>query len=68
MSNISLKEYRKKHKRCRYCKYNGFIGGGGQRVFNWCYAKNKHKYEWMLLSFIDNIQGCFCSVYKPREV
>ena len=39
----NLIAYRRKHKRCRYCKYNGYIGGGGHRIFNWCHAKQKKK-------------------------
>lgn len=68
MSNISLKEYRKKHKRCRYCKYNGYIGGGDCRVFNWCHAKNRKKAEWVIFRFMDFIQGCACSVYEPEDI
>ncbi len=64
----NLMIYRRKHKRCRYCKYNGYIGYGDLRVYNWCNAKDKHKYEWMILLFMNNIQGCFCDVYKPKEV
>jgi hypothetical protein len=67
MSSISLEEYRKKHKRCRYCKYIGHIGGGDRHITNWCHAKAKHKYEWILLVFMNNIQGCFCSVYEQKE-
>ena len=52
----NLKEYRNKHKRCRYCKYNGYIGGGDCRVFNWCHAKNKKKKEWLCFIF-HNLQG-----------
>ena len=68
MSNIDFKTYRRKHKRCRYCKYNGYIGGDGRRVDNWCKVKDKHKYEWVLLPFMNNIRGCFCSVYEQKEI
>ena len=63
----TLSSYRNKHPRCRYCKYIGHIGGGDRRITNWCKATQKHKYEWTLLFFMNNIQGCFCSVYEQKE-
>ena len=48
--------YRRKHKRCRYCKYNSYIGSGDRRVFNWCHAKEKKKMDWLFRPF-HNIQG-----------
>ncbi len=63
----NLIAYRSKHKRCRYCKYNGYIGGGGYRVFNWCHAKQKKKADWLVIIPLHYIQGWLCSVYKPKE-
>jgi len=68
MGNTNLEEYRRKHKRCRYCKHMGWIGYGDNRVFHWCKAKDRHKMEWLLFPFIENIQGFLCSIYEPREV
>ncbi len=63
----NLIAYRRKHKRCRYCKYMGWTGYGDYRISHWCRVKDKYKYEWVLLPFINNIRGCFCSVYEPKE-
>lgn len=64
----NLMIYRHKHKRCRYCKYNGYIGGGDHRIFNWCHAKKKKKTDWLwLLGPFHNIQGWLCSIYEPKE-
>ena len=62
----NLMAYRCKDKRCRYCKYNGYIGGGDRRVFNWCHAKEKKKMDWLFRPF-HNIQGWLCGVYQPKE-
>jgi len=62
----NLKEYRNKHKRCRYCKYNGYIGYGDYKVLNWCHAKDKKKKEWLCFIF-HNLQGFLCNVYRPKE-
>lgn len=62
----NLTTYRRKHKRCRYCKYNGYIGRGDCRIFNWCHAKEK-KADWLFITPLHNIQGWLCSVYELKE-
>lgn len=64
----NLLTYRRRHKRCRYCKYNGYIGGGDNRVYNWCHAKNRKKAEWVIFRFMDFIQGWACSIYEPEDI
>jgi len=56
---MTVEEYRKKHKRCRTCKYL-------KHCFCWyCNAKEK--------IFNGNpkqssIKGMFCRVYEPKEI
>ena len=40
----NLIAYRRKHKRCRYCKYMGWTGYGDYRISHWCRVKDKYNY------------------------
>lgn len=56
---MTVNEYRKKHKRCRTCKYlqEGF-------GIDSCKAKGYRFSGHMKDSML---RGCFCKLYEPRE-
>lgn len=56
---ITVDEYRKKHKRCRTCKYADHHNRGWS-----CTAKGTEHYGYPGDTVI---KGCFCKLYIPKE-
>lgn len=64
MSETNVNKYRRKHKRCRTCKYS-YTYNNSNGV-NWeCRAKN------FRINFYDikqsTCEGMFCKLYEPKE-
>ena len=62
--------YRKKHPRCRYCKFKKIIVPdyfGRQYSYHKCILKDKVLIEYLICDFLSNIQGCFCRWFKTKE-
>ena len=61
-------EYRKKHPRCRYCKYKKCIPTPGYITLSShyfkCFLKDKYLDNGSL--FWD-LKGCFCKWFEPEE-
>lgn len=60
-------EYRKKHPRCRYCKFKKMISKGlmiGIPEYYVCNLKDKYLNDNFL--FWD-LKGCFCKWFEPEE-
>ena len=55
---MTVDEYRKKHKRCKTCQH------AHKQVSGWiCEAKGSW-YEWSPGAY--TLKGCFCQLYKPK--
>ena len=59
---MTVNEYRKKHKRCRTCKYANI--GSRNFLHDYCEAKNIQFEEPISSTFL---RGCFCKLYEPKE-
>lgn len=58
---MTVTEYRKKYKRCRFCKYTR------NNVISWtCMAQNK-TYSDVNVSYT-RLKGMFCPLYQPKEL
>ena len=57
---MTLTEYRKRHRRCRTCKYACDSG----LYHSLCKAKNKRCSVRVEES---GLRGMFCKIYKPKE-
>lgn len=54
---ITIEEYRKKHKRCKTCIF------AEKNNIGWtCRAKGQRYEYWP-----EGIKGCFCKLYQPKE-
>lgn len=56
-------KYRREHPRCRYCEFRKLIIPDcfcGQYSYYKCILKDKILKEYLLCTFLSNIQGCFC--------
>lgn len=61
-------KYRKKHPRCRYCKFFKYINTPiGIESYPKCVLKDKVLFDFNLLLFLYDLQGCFCKWFKPKE-
>lgn len=55
-------KYREKHPRCRYCIFRKLIPDcfGGQYSYYKCILKDIVLRDYLLCTFLSNMQGCFC--------
>lgn len=63
MAQMTVEEYRKKHKRCRTCLYAYALSGLNVR----CKAKNIVISDYGSLEYC-GIRGMFCKLYQPKGV
>ena len=59
-------DYRKKHPRCKYCVFHKFKSMPWQYGYWKCTLKDKVLPE-HLVSFLYNLQGCFCEWFIAKE-
>ena len=61
-------EYRKKHPRCRYCKYRKHIPIPGYLTLSSYYLKCSLKDKYLNDdSLFWDLKGCFCKWFEPEE-
>lgn len=58
----NIKEYREKHPRCKYCKYERLVMGISPYSYYRCELKDKY-----ISSLKSDWKGIFCKWFKPKE-
>lgn len=70
---MTPQEYREKHHRCRWCKYKYLLKNSpaysGMPKPYICLVKDKIILkDSLFFVFKSRLEGCFCKVYKPKEI
>lgn len=58
----NIREYREKHPRCKYCKYERLVMGITSYSYYRCELKDKY-----IGSLKSDWKGIFCKWFKPKE-